>query len=541
MGTPFLLGEFKKSPTPNRGRIVVQISSFYNRIRGDNFYFSIRRRDSYPRTFALKLAHAYVSGYAEDSFLEKVCKSKSWHHLEILTQAAAQASQEEFLLIAIPKNRAGIHIFRDAFCTLPLFLLETPKAFWLSNRFSRLALEQRSNASIKLDFQGLIEQLVGLEAANRTLFFNIRRVPERSHIIISAKSQKLILPASPTAPILPGRQDSPELFKNQLIKTVGKYWQKTNKQAKIGFEMSGGIDSATCPLLLAKKTRHILEAFSIHLPDSAGKSQTEKYRIIENRYKIRIHKAPARGAYPLLSQAKKKHWTPFDPNREIYCEALQREVRLARQRGIDVIFTGMGGDELFQIDERELEGFQGQKEADFRKELSLPEFFTNFLRRKIVQYAPIDQEFPVPLVPYSVLAAHTARNNIFIENGIWPVAPLGDPWLARLGRSLSKKWRQDKRILRKFHREQGHPRQIINQEYNENFGSFFETSIKKPYFQKFMTELLQNSALQGLNFINTPILLAHYNHYRKNNDIHYPPIYFYAIVAIEINLQSMAT
>jgi asparagine synthetase B (glutamine-hydrolysing) len=543
MKNAFLFANIYKEDLKLPGKWSCQEKKGFWLLKGKKGSILLRRRDSYPKTFLIERGGSFLFGYGEQQVYNYLAqKFQGATKGSQLIKAGVKENKNEYLIIALIQAPSKIQIFRDAFCSMPLFYFKGSHGLAFSNRFKALLPFAQKEKELEIDFLGLTEYLLSLSGdPNRTVLERIKVLTERTILTYNGRSLKIKTPKP--APVLYKTRRLKEpvsAFENKLAKVLKTYWNKFPAGSKVGFEISGGLDSITAPGFYSPYTKNPLQAFSMLLPDKQGQSQKQKFQAIERKLNIKLHAVPVHRLFPLTSQVKLKRFRPFYPLREIYYEALKQEVRAARKKKIEIIFTGMGGDELFKTDPREPIGHQGKQEVEFRKQLKIPSFFTPYFKQKFLENLPHNINYPTPLIPYSVLGANLSRNNIFIENGIWPLSPLADPELVKFCRGLPKNWRENKKILKEHQRIMGYPKEIYDAKVNENFSNFFHSGLQTTHFQKLFQRLLKNSVLTQLNLIDKSRLKSEYSLYlRKKSEINENPLYFYTIAVVEIFFQSL--
>lgn len=543
MRQPFIFGTIRKKDLSPLTQWKFSNSGRYRRLKRGKSILSIRKRETYPITFIFSRGNEFLAGYAESQIYEKASRLFRSEGLKtalrLIEKEFSQDPGLEFFFVAVDLKGGFVNIIRDALCTIPVFYRSNRNGLAFSNEFSALP-PFADGKKIKLDFQGLSSYLLALESADKTIFADIKILTERSSLRVGKKDHVLSPPkgqfASRKISSIRGKNVY-RRFEQVLEKTLTHYWYKIPKKTRIAFELSGGLDSSAVAGFYSKKFNKRLPTFSLVLPGGYGKSQTKKIRDFSGKFDLESRLTPINGKIPLSNQLTSKKLKPFYPWREIYYEALSAMISRARKNGIEVMFTGVGGDELFQIDPREETNFQGEEEIKFRKNLPLPSFFTKKFRSNFLKNLPYIATAPASLVPYSVLGANASRNNVFVERGIWPIAPLGDPTLVCFCRSLPAVLRARKKILRDYQRKNGYPSSIYDAKINESFTSFFDNSIRGP-LKKFLLRLYKNSILDNLGLIKKEKLIEEYQAFRKNESI-ISPLYFYSVAVIEIVLQSL--
>jgi len=498
----------------------------------------LTKRNSYPRTFSIKRKNFSILGYIEPKLYTdlKTC-SVSEKKINQFISKVRKTNDKEFLLIILKEDPFEIKVYRDAFCTLPVFYMQKDDFFFLSNEFTELFSYLSKDDRIDIDFKCLAEQLLfkaGLP--NKTIFSEIKILTERSILTGNNKRVKIKYPSSNLISTKSlNLKNSLKSFTEILEKTLDNYWSKFKQKEYVGFEVSGGVDSVAPIKFCSQISKKKLKGFSMVFEGELGAGQKEKLREIAKFSGIEVDFTPIVNLWPLKSQIKSKKLKPFYLKREIYFEALDKMAQKAEKQGVKIIITGTGGDEAFTIDSREKVGFHGPQEKKFRESFDAPSLFTDKIRQGFLS---LDEDvIPIPMVPYSVLGSNLARNNIYIRHDIWPTSPLADPKFIKFCRSLPRNKKEKKKILRDYLKEQGYPETIYNPKRNENFASFFENTICRKEIKDLFTRLISNFQLSKLGIIDKKEFMKVYSEYcQKKSKI--SPLYFYTVATTEILLQS---
>ncbi len=535
MRKPFLYLVFKNKTVETLfSRPIDQVSDFWL-IKDRNNFVSLKKRGSYPLTFLLKQGGAIILGYIEPELFTELEEAVNKQETNSFASSLQKQLDKEFLIIILRENPFEIRIYRDALCTIPLFYFHDNKEFAFSNEFPSLLPFVEKKSTIDLDFTTLSEYLLGLTTSPaRTVLDKIKIITERSVFIGNKKGITIKYPGAPSPAPEINKKEAFYLFRKELEKTLSKYWFKIKDLQGIGFEVSGGLDSATALGFISQKRQLPFKTFSMILPGEKGQAQKKKINSLSQKFKSEPCFQQIEKYYPLRKQ--KESITPFYPLREIYAEALTALAQEAKKKKTEVMITGMGGDEAFILDPGEKLGYKGLATEERRKKITIPSFFSQKFKEKI-DLTP--KKFPAPAVPYSVLGANTARNNIYINYDIWPVAPLADPYFSSLCRALPKKEREGKKILRRYQKKKDYPQDVYSPQKNENFASFFEETLKKKV-RSFLVKLFQDSCLDKMGLVEKQTLLKEYEYYATNTK-KVNPLYFYSIAAIEIMLQSLSS
>ncbi len=498
----------------------------------------LTKRNFYPKTFFIKKKNFSILGYIEPKLYSdlKNCLI-SEKKINQFVSKIKRAGDKEFLLIILKEKPFEIKVYRDIFCTLPVFYMQKDDFFFLSNEFTEIFSYLSKDKKIDIDFKRLAERLLfkgGL--SDKTIFSEIKILTERSVLTGSNKGIKIKYPISNLISTKPLKlKNSLNSFTKILEKTLDNYWSKFKQKEYVGFEISGGVDSVTPIKFCSQTSKKKLKGFSMVFEGELGAGQKKKLREIAKFSDIGVDFTPIVNLWPLKSQTKSKKLKSFYLGREIYFEALDKMAQKAQNQGIKIIITGTGGDEAFAIDPREKVGFQGSQEKKFRESFIISSIFTDKIRQGFLS---LDEDvMPIPMVPYSVLDSNLARNNIYIRHNIWPVAPLAHPRFIKFCRRLSKNKKEKKKILRDYLEKLGYSEEIYNPKSNENFASFFENTICRKEIKDLFIRLISNSQLSKLGIIDKKEFIKIYSEYRRNKG-KINPLYFYTIVTTEILLQS---
>jgi hypothetical protein len=129
------------------------------------------------------------------------------------------------------------------------------------------------------------------------------------------------------------------------------------------------------------------------------------------------------------------------------------------------------------------------------------------MREEYIAATPNYPPYPLPLLSVSLYGAGLARNNIYIEQGIWPVLPYADVQLYEYCQGLPASVRANKRILRAFCATYDLPQIIYSPKQNEHFGTFFEEALLSGNYGEFAAQLATSSVAAGYGFVDTDAVL----------------------------------
>lgn len=497
-------------------------SGNYFRARcGNNCTVQLQSSWKYPKTFIKQFPEGVVFGYINPAQLQNVECLYSWREaINFIESYSINFPTDEFLFIYCHTKSKKLILIRDIHCTLPLFLYKDKERLVIGNQFASLF---KNNLHIKLDKQTLAATLAFLPSYNnKTIIDNLYKITERSSIEIT--EQKTLWSHWE----FPKYNSKEQEFGNILEGAIKNRIKQVKDYAKIGVELSGGLDSSTVAGVSSTVVQG-LPTFSIEFTGRSKATQREKIKLLQKRFSLQSTAVKIGNALPLSERKRKNSKIKFYRS-DIY-EAAINKLALTAKKKIDVILTGIGGDELFLIDKGEKSNFTSEEFRQTWLKKELPPFFTQKLMHELHQYLTTDKNLPLPVLPYSVHGANWATNNIFIKNRIWPIAPLADPSLVNFCRNLPKEMRIKKQILRDYQIANNYP-EIIRTGVNENFQEVFRDSFYNKN-RKFVTKIIRNLKLNELGYINKERLLSSYESFFTKQD-EVKPVVIYGIVVIDM-------
>ncbi len=437
-----------------------------------NPYASIKlsNRKFYPGTFCNTKNQIITFGYGKE--------------------AISQDISEEYLICSYDPRINKITVNRDFLCTWPLFYYMDQNYFILSSCLKSLTRTlETKKVEVSIDKTALFDLLVSPNIDERTLFKDIKLLKSDSQLIWSnGKINNSVRTYS-----INKQKDSskPKDFKKAIEQTVENYLQRVDSQsAIIAFEWSGGLDSSFAPLWVNMTHNISPKLASIKFLEGFGKSQLEKYKPMQNRTEstlVSVTPSPDTH-YPLARFASFGDYQPFYQYQEIYTECLDGLANKLAQDNVNIIFTGIGGDELFENNTEPVE------DSLIRSEFQ-------YISDKLWDNKPSRSQETTSPVADSAFFSNQSRNSIYISKGIWPVAPLADPKLYNFCQELPILARTNKNILRILYESYNWPKEIYDPVQNEHFGRFFDDSMKVGYKNRFHKIINDNSWLVKNSYI----------------------------------------
>ncbi|WP_082190212.1 hypothetical protein [Frateuria defendens] len=288
--------------------------------------------------------------------------------------------------------------------------------------------------------------------AARQLCTGITMLTERSTLHVEPGHVFYQYPR-PSGPIVPSAtapnslDEAGRAFGEMLWRVIAK---RPLAPDRMVVQLSGGMDSAAVAVALSKSASP-LASRGILLDGDCRRSQVERRQHIVARLGL-FDETVEMAAYPpsldLLPGGRRER-----PLREFYLEAFQALWAGAARRGDQLLFTGVGGDELFLPFRFEVDNTQAPTQAPtsriytdirLRAQKLLSTRALNIIRSLRTFDAP---QAPVPV---SALLAQASHAPHLLQHGLWPVNPLCDPVLVGFCHRLPATFRHERAPLRHY-------------------------------------------------------------------------------------------
>lgn len=337
----------------------------------------------------------------------------------------------------------------------------------------------------------------------RQLYIGVSLLTERAslHVEPGRASYRYPEPMAPTIPSegVPG-QDVIAAFGDALQRAISL---RPLEAASTSIELSGGMDSASVATALAAHVRGIASK-GILLGGDVRVPQVQRRAIIVERLGLLDDTVDIDAWPPDLGLSPSRPGA-YGFYRDFYLEACAALWESARQQGRDVLFTGIGGDELFPTYANEIA--RGRKsEAPWASEAR--RHAEGLLTPSAMSAARSLRTFDAPAspVPATSLMAQACRAPDLLRRGQWPVNPLSDPYLVLFCHRLPTENRRGRETIRQY--LQAHlgddifPRGYVK----ETFAGVLPPLISQR--EKTLTSQLKECALADLGLVDHHAVLA---------------------------------
>jgi asparagine synthase (glutamine-hydrolysing) len=309
--------------------------------------------------------------------------------------------------------------------------------------------------------------------------------------------------------------------------------------AFLSAQLSGGLDSSIVAGTASRLSGGSLRTYGLVMPGPPGvRQQKRRYELCEvfgfEDQRLDILDYP-----PFVPKGSRMVTQRVVPWEEIYFEAFETLLALARQSGAAVSLNGTGGDELCS---RHWHEMTAEQQACRRQEVladavDFPAYLTSSACEAVRDTLSTIDRAPVSPLFTSALEAACAVSSLFLRTGIWPLSPLCTPELVRFCRSLPLPWRQNRRIQREVLLRMGCSRAVAYPTATEDFAPVLDLTLPeaaRPLFER----LFRESRLAELGLVDADRLLSAYREYCQRQD-NARTVPFYAAGILELTLRSV--
>lgn len=321
-----------------------------------------------------------------------------------------------------------------------------------------------------------------------TVFKDIFMLPERARLKLDATGMTVLRPpalAAPTPrPLKAGADAAARLC--QLVEQATARWPVSG-QATCA-ELSSGLDTTLVVHALARTLApERLKTFG-YVPTNANAT------LIAARRQETIEQTGAEDYSPALESdldsiatgsASGRIW-PYHPPTLANRNPLASRMK---EHGINIVFSGVGGDELCELSESE-QAEESASRSFKRNDIDALPF--TVLTPDSLGEPPDVPSWPAGLVPQSAHEMANWLSSVYLRNGIWYAHPLALSEIQAFAHFLPAEWRRNRRLSREALRHLGMSEFFIRQEPKESSGQSIGTSLTGP---KIMDVVFKDSLL----------------------------------------------
>ena len=272
---------------------------------------------------------------------------------------------------------------------------------------------------------------------------------------------------------------------------------------QIAVELSGGMDSASVASAVTAIHGPVASR-GILLSGECRHAQVARRRRIAERLGLLDETVDIAACPPTLNLRPGTQRTEY-PHAELYLEAFDTLWGSARAQGRELLFTGVGGDELFP-------SYQNEAHVGSNKGRTVVERAREYADKLLTPRALGASrslsgfDAPASPVPVSALLAGMCQAPHLLRHGLWPVNFLSDPNLVAFCHRLPRESRQGRSIMRRYlHARLGED--VFPQHYiKETFARVLPGLISEQ--AKAIAAQLQDCALADLGLVDQRAALA---------------------------------
>ncbi len=290
---------------------------------------------------------------------------------------------------------------------------------------------------------------------------------------------------------------------------------------QVAVELSGGLDSTAVAAAAASIAPGRVRSYGMIVPGRAGVWQSRRRNAVVRRFRLRDRNFQCVDQPPFNPRSRRIRDDATVPWGEFYDEAVGVLLDLARKDGANLIFTGMGGDELCSYQHGEIANDRPAAEAGTagRDAENFPKFLTAKTIDAFEQRDALIDDAPQSLLDTSVLESAAAVSTLYLTHGLWPVSPLVTPELVEFCRCLPFAWRHKRSVQRRLLASYGLGRNVAyaNPKRLEDFGDVMTFAMHKASVST-IAPLFEESRLADQGYVDRAELVKAYRRARNGGD-----------------------
>lgn len=402
----------------------------------------------------------------------------------------------DYVMVEVAQQGRRIKLRAGVLGSAPVYCRATDEGVIVSWDFADFLAEK-----LPIDFEAAscslaLEQVYSA----RQICIGVHLLTERAMFYLEPGRAQYRYPAAFEVPASAPLQDDVD-----VVATFGQLLQRAillrpMTPDRIAAELSGGMDSAAVACALAALHGPVASQ-GILVSGDCRSPQIERRRQIVARLGLLDQTVDIDALPPSLDlrPGTRKEYV----NTEYYLEAFEVLWGTAHAQGRDLMFTGLGGDELFMGS-----GDPGQDgEMANDPELAAPRRYARqLLTQRALSAARSLHAFDAPAGPVPSVMAGVSKAHHLMRHGMWPVNPLSDPKLMVFCYQLLPRHRRKRdtiwRYLRSCLGEDVFPHDYVK----ETFAQVFPGLIAKQ--KTAIAAQLRECALADLGLVDQRAALA---------------------------------
>ncbi|UMP07074.1 asparagine synthase-related protein [Amycolatopsis sp. EV170708-02-1] len=361
-----------------------------------------------------------------------------------------------------------------------------------------------------------------------TLFTDTTMLTERATATFTASGLKVAYPA-PASHITQARHlrsgvDATAALTHLLTDAV-RPWQDRN--ATLGLELSGGLDSATIAVAARTASPAPLRTFGLIVDGALGAEQHRRRVTIARQVGAMDYILAAHDHAPFCENGIRASGTAHDPRGEFYREAFEALADQAARSGVEIMLTGNGGDEIMAPRVDELPPPPPQPLTD------IP--WLGPRARDAVAHLD-DNLAPSAVLPTPTLMGFAIHHPAYLRSGIWPVAPFTHRPLIRFAEQLPLALRRHKKLYRDFLAHAGLPPLVTHPRRTEHFRDLMQHGLRHNGLRLAERLLADGMLLVDQGFIDPDALRRTVQHAHQSATV---PSVLCDTLVLEVGLRSL--
>ncbi|PCJ91618.1 MAG: hypothetical protein COA50_16415 [Flavobacteriaceae bacterium] len=399
-------------------------------------------------------------------------------------------------------------------------------------------------SSFKLNKELVSHFLISFDCpySKNTLFLDMYRLTERSVLHWKGNNTlKITYPPSleqPYAKKLKPDSDVLGMFEEILRHSMARWIHSDIPRPSV--ELSSGLDSGIVAVIASSLTTNKLGSYGLLVMNELKAPQITRRNEFINKFRFDDTSINIEDYLPFSKQGLGMVSSEKVPWSECYYEAFGKMLSIAEQNNEKLLFTGIGGDELFYPywDELNNEDQNFYASSNYLTREKVPTFIEDDSYRTYSETVNSIEMAPKSLMATSTLEAMAYTSPQNLRHNIWPVSPYCTPELIMFCRSLPYAWRKNRRLQREFLAKVGCSQKITNPKQPEDFGPVMKFALQKARLP--VKKLIKNSYLADLGFIDpNKFMYAYDYHISHNNKSKHSDVDFYSVIALEYTMQTM--
>lgn len=446
-----------------------------------------------------------------------------------LDTAAQWPLQFVAVVVATDSSEPYVQLESGDWANGSVYLVARPGALmgsWDAARLYRHLPEQRLDPILASHFLATFDA----PYSRRTMFTGMQVMTHRSRARWDGRAVAIDYPQAVDAPApmrLKPDADVVTTFRKIVRSSMARWLPSGFRGASA--ELSGGLDSAIVSATASELLDTPLLTQGIILLGEMGEAQRERRQELVARFGFSDDTVDISDFIPLHAGSVRLNGMPAVPWEDCYYEALDAMLRRAVTRKAEIVFTGIGGDELcgpglYNDVDHEMTGEARQQDEP------IPAFLTKQANEIVRSTETTLDRAPLALVCSSSLCASQRSSALAMRLGLWTINPLCTPELVAFCDRLPAEWRRNRAIERRTLESLGCSRNVFQPPAPDDFSSACVRGMRNAG-RGTIEALFRESRLAELGLVDRDRLVSDYTQWcdsgRADGDL---PFYAAAIL-----------